>query len=92
MAVYLHGHEGYLLEQMTNPAFNRRRLGRYADWQAFGLDLVAEMRKRVGPAYPIMYRIDLSLALNASYGLRMQSERTCGHSRTSAAWRKPWNT
>ncbi|NLF36183.1 MAG: enoate reductase, partial [Clostridiaceae bacterium] len=22
--VYLHGHEGYLLEQMTNPAFNRR--------------------------------------------------------------------
>ncbi|MDZ4133290.1 MAG: enoate reductase, partial [Dethiobacteria bacterium] len=30
--VYLHGHEGYLLEQMTNPAFNRRKLGRFADW------------------------------------------------------------
>ena len=27
--VYLHGHEGYLLEQLTNPAFNRRKLGRY---------------------------------------------------------------
>ena len=26
--VYLHGHEGYLLEQMTNPAFNRRVMGR----------------------------------------------------------------
>lgn len=29
--VYLHGHEGYLLEQMTNPAFNRRKMGRYAN-------------------------------------------------------------
>jgi 2-enoate reductase len=66
--VYLHGHEGYLLEQMTNPAFNRRKLGAFADWQAFGLLMVAEIRKRCGSRYPIMYRIDLSLALNATYG------------------------
>jgi 2-enoate reductase len=65
---YLHGHEGYLLEQMTNPAYNRRKLGRYSDWQAFGIDCAAEMRKRVGPHFPIMYRIDLSLALNETYG------------------------
>lgn len=69
--VYLHGHEGYLLEQMTNPAFNRRKLGRYADWQRFGIELIQEIRRRVGPNYPIMYRIDLSLALNASYGEKM---------------------
>ncbi|MDR0877104.1 MAG: FAD-dependent oxidoreductase, partial [Treponema sp.] len=68
---YLHGHEGYLLEQMTNPAFNRRVLGRYANWQAFGIDCVKEMRKRVGPRFPIMYRIDLSLALNETYGDEM---------------------
>ena len=42
--VYLHGHEGYLLEQLTNPAFNRRKLGRYANWQRFGIDIVKEMR------------------------------------------------
>ena len=30
--VYLHGHEGYLLEQLTNPAFNRRLMGRFANW------------------------------------------------------------
>lgn len=66
--VYLHGHEGYLLEQMTNPAFNRRKLGKYADWQRFGIDMVKEIRKRVGPNYPIMYRIDLTLALNETYG------------------------
>lgn len=66
--VYLHGHEGYLLEQMANPAFNHRRLGRYADWRRFGLDAVREIRRRVGPDLPIMYRIDLSLALEETYG------------------------
>lgn len=66
--VYLHGHEGYLLEQVTNPAFNRRKTGKYSDWQRFGLDMVKEIRERVGPHYPIMYRIDLSLALNETYG------------------------
>lgn len=69
--VYLHGHEGYLLEQMTNPAFNRRMFSHFSDWQTFGLEIVREIRKRVGPDYPIMYRIDLSLALNATYGERM---------------------
>lgn len=69
--VYLHGHEGYLLDQMTSPAFNRRKIGRYADWQQFGIDIIKEIRRRVGPHYPIMYRIDLSLALNETYGEKM---------------------
>ena len=55
--VYLHGHEGYLLEQMSNTAFNRRKLGRYANWMNFGLDMVKEIRKRVGDDYPIMYEL-----------------------------------
>lgn len=71
--VYLHGHEGYLLEQVTNPAFNHRKLGRYSDFEAFGIDMVKEIRRRVGPDYPIMYRIDLSLALNATYKDKMDS-------------------
>lgn len=66
--VYLHGHEGYLLEQITNSAFNRRQMGKYSDPQQFGLDLIKEIRRRTGPNYPIMYRIDLSLALNETYG------------------------
>lgn len=65
--VYLHGHEGYTIEQLTNPAFNRRKVGKYADWQRFGIDMVKEIRRRVGPHYPIMYRIDLSLALEECY-------------------------
>ena len=71
--VYLHGHEGYLLEQMTNPAFNRRKIGRYANFENFGLDMVKEIRKRVGEDYPIMYRIDLSLVLNETYKGRMDT-------------------
>ncbi|HPD02656.1 MAG TPA: NAD(P)-binding protein, partial [Clostridia bacterium] len=71
--VYLHGHEGYLLEQVTNPAFNRRKMGRYANFMMFGIDMIKEIRRRVGPDYPIMYRIDLSLALNATYGEKMDT-------------------
>lgn len=74
--VYLHGHEGYLLEQMTNPAFNRRKLGKYSDWQRFGIDMIKEIRKRVGPNYPIMYRIDLTLALNETYGETMDEVKS----------------
>jgi len=74
--VYLHGHEGYLLEQLTNPAFNRRNVGRYANWQRFGLDVVENIRKRVGKNFPIMYRIDLSLALNATYKDKMNSVKS----------------
>lgn len=73
--VYLHGHEGYLLEQMTNTAFNRRKIGKYSNWQRFGLDMVKEIRRRCGNSYPIMYRIDLSLVLNETYKNRMFTEK-----------------
>lgn len=72
---YLHGHEGYLLEQFTNPAYNRRKLGKFANWQTFGIDCVREMRRRTGPDFPIMYRIDLSLALNETYGESILSNK-----------------
>ena len=74
--VYLHGHEGYLLEQLTNPAFNRRSMGKYSDWQRFGIAVVKEIRARCGDRFPIMYRIDLSLALNATYQDKMDSVKS----------------
>ena len=74
--VYLHGHEGYLLEQMTNPAFNRRLIGPFRDWQKFGIELVREIRRRCGNSYPVMYRIDLSLMLNATYNERMKKVKS----------------
>lgn len=77
--IYLHGHEGYLLEQMTNPAFNRRKIGKYANWQRFGIECVEEIRKRTDDSFPIMYRIDLSLALNETYGDRMNTVKSLKH-------------
>lgn len=74
--VYLHGHEGYLLEQMTNSAFNRRKLGRFNNPQTFGITLIKEIRKRVGPDFPIMYRIDLSLVLNETYKDKMDTVKS----------------
>jgi 2-enoate reductase len=73
--VYLHAHEGYLLEQFANPAFNRRKLGRFADWRALGLEMVREIRRRCGDDYPIMVRLDLSLALRECYAERMERVR-----------------
>ena len=74
--VYLHGHEGYLLDQMTNTAFNRRKLGKYSDWQRFGIEIIKELRRRTGRYFPIMYRIDLSCALNETYGERMHTVKS----------------
>ncbi len=71
--VYLHGHEGYLLEQVTNSAYNHRVLGKYSDTERFGVDMIKEIRKRVGNDFPIMYRIDLSLMLNATYKDKMKT-------------------
>lgn len=73
--VYLHGHSGYLIEQMTDPAFNRRKLGRYSNWQNFGLDLVKEIRNRCGNSYPIHYRIDLTLGLKDTYGDKLNTNK-----------------
>lgn len=84
--VYLHGHEGYLMEQLTNTAFNRRILGRYSNPMNFGIDCIREIRRRCGEDFPIMYRIDMSLMLNATYGdnwmdktylKKFKNERTC---------------
>ena len=72
--VYLHGHEGYLMEQLSNRAFNRRKLGRYSNPEAFGIDMVKEIRERCGKKFPIYYRIDLSLALNATYKNKMKKK------------------
>jgi hypothetical protein len=73
--VCFHGHEGCLLKQLSNRAFNRRKLGKYADWQRFGIDMVRDIRHCTGPYYLIMYRIDLSLALNEIYGEEGMKEK-----------------
>jgi len=46
--VQLHGHEGYLMDQLTSLPWNRRKLGRYRNRFQFALDVVSEIKKRCG--------------------------------------------
>jgi len=81
--VYLHGHEGYLLEQMTNPAFNHRKLADLPTGRILALTWSKRFAARRSQL-PIMYRIDLSLALNETYGKRMEDVASLKNSKKNA--------
>jgi 2-enoate reductase len=66
--IQLHGHEGYLLDQLTSAPWNRRRFGRYHHKFQFAVDVVREIKKRCGQDFPVIYRMDLTQALQESYG------------------------
>jgi len=80
--VQLHGHEGYLMDQLTSAPWNRRKLGRYSNKFQFALDVVAEIKKRCGDNFPIIYRIDLTQGLKESYGEKVFKERFKGMERS----------
>jgi 2-enoate reductase len=80
--VQLHGHEGYLMDQLTSAPWNRRKFGRYRNKFQFALDVVSEIKKRCGENFPIIYRIDLTQGLKESYGKKVFKERFKGMERT----------
>lgn len=80
--VQLHGHEGYLMDQLTSSQWNRRKLGRYKNKHQFGIDVVKEIKKRCGDDFPIMYRLDLTQALQESYGDTVFKKRFGGKERS----------
>lgn len=80
--VQLHGHEGYLMDQLTSSPWNRRKLGRYKNKFQFGIDVVREIKKRCGEDFPVIYRIDLTQALKESYGEEVFQKKFKGRERT----------
>lgn len=76
--VQLHGHEGYLMDQLTSAPWNRRKLGRYSNKFQFAIDVVKEIKKRCGKNFPIIYRVDLTQALRESYGDEIFKKRFRG--------------
>ncbi|RSD35584.1 MAG: NADH:flavin oxidoreductase [Methanohalophilus sp.] len=66
--IHLHGHEGYLMDQLTSYPWNRRKFGRYKNRFQFGIDVVKEIKERCGENFPVIYRIDLTQGLQESYG------------------------
>lgn len=60
-AVQLHGAHGYLINQFLSPHTNRRTddYGGTVDHRCrFMLDVLAEIRRRVGPDYPILIKLN----------------------------------
>ncbi|HBK69620.1 MAG TPA: NADH:flavin oxidoreductase [Firmicutes bacterium] len=80
--VQLHGHEGYLMDQLTSAPWNRRKLGRYKDKFQFAIDVVREIKKTCGEDFPIIYRVDLTQGLRESYGEEVFAQRFRGMERT----------
>ena len=62
-AVELHGAHGYLLSQFVSPYTNRRHDaygGTLEGRIRFPLEVVAEVRRRLGPTFPLVYRLGAS--------------------------------
>jgi 2-enoate reductase len=82
--VQIHGHEGYLMDQLTSDPWNRRKFGRYKNQNKyqFGIDVVREIKKRCGEDFPVIYRIDLTQALRETYGEDIFKNKFRGKERT----------
>jgi 2-enoate reductase len=60
--IELHGHEGYLFDQFTTPIWNRRKDkygGELRDRLRFPIEVLREIKKRLGTGYPVQYRFGL---------------------------------
>src|SRR5690554_2496194 len=80
--IHLHGHEGYMMDQLTSAPWNRRRFGRYKNKFRFAVDVVREIKRVCGEDFPVVYRIDLTQALRETYGTEIFSRRFRGMERT----------
>ena len=80
--VQLHGHEGYLMDQLTSLPWNRRKLGRYRNRFRFAVDVVKEIKKTCGKNFPIIYRLDLTQGLKDTYGEKFFNKKFNGKERT----------
>ncbi|HVN94830.1 MAG TPA: FAD-dependent oxidoreductase [Syntrophorhabdaceae bacterium] len=60
--IELHGHEGYLLDQFTTALWNQR-VDRYGGSLkarlTFPIEIVQEIKKRIGNEFPVVYRFGL---------------------------------
>ena len=76
-AVELHGAHGFLLSQFLSPLANERQdaYGKTLAGRArFPLETVRAVRSRVGPDYPLLYRLGLADYLDPSQGAGLKVE------------------
>jgi 2,4-dienoyl-CoA reductase-like NADH-dependent reductase (Old Yellow Enzyme family) len=71
--VQIHGAHGYLVSQFLMPATNQRRDGwggSLANRQRFLREAVQEMRRQIGPGFPVWIKLGVAGALESGFGLR----------------------
>lgn len=82
-AVEIHGAHGYLIQEFTSHYSNKRTDeygGSLRNRARFSLEIIANIRKKVGPNFPIIYRMSTTELLMNGEGL------TIADSRALAKW------
>lgn len=76
-AVNIHGHNGYLIDQFMTEQFNTRTDeygGSLEKRMRYPLEIVAAVRKAVGPGFPIIFRFSVDLCFKDSRGMEESME------------------
>jgi 2-enoate reductase len=76
--IELHGHEGYLFDQFTTAVWNKREDrygGNFRARLAFPLEVLAEIKKRLGPGFSVQYRFGLKHYIKGLRAGALKGER-----------------
>ncbi|UCG67330.1 MAG: FAD-dependent oxidoreductase [Deltaproteobacteria bacterium] len=76
--IELHGHEGYLFDQFTTPIWNRRTDkygGELRDRLRFPMEVLREIKKRLGNGFPVMYRFGLKHYIKGQHAGALKGEQ-----------------
>ena len=71
-AVEVHGGHGYLIQQFMSPAANKRKDaygGTSENRIRFALEVTRQVRKEVGPSYPVLFRLSAKEFIKGGYEL-----------------------
>lgn len=71
-AVEVHGAHGYLIQQFMSPSSNKRTDvygGKSENRIRFALEVTREVRKQVGPSYPLLFRLSAREFIQDGYDL-----------------------
>lgn len=76
-AINIHGHNGYLIDQFMTEQFNTRADeygGSLENRMRYPREIIAAVRKAVGPGFPIIFRFSADLCFKGSRGMEESME------------------
>lgn len=76
-AINIHGHNGYLIDQFMSAQFNTRTDeygGSLENRMRYPREIIAAVRKAVGPGFPILFRFSVDLCFRGARGMEESLE------------------